>query len=241
MKNTALTIAVILCLTFYAKGQNKTYLGFKFSVGNDLYEIKDNGDYLRTVPLINAQGGFNLRQEIKNHFFIEAGLLMKEYWEGFGFRTIDFYSSSTSDNAWLIPLRFGLAVNLYREKIYLVPIVGYTFGINPPYGYGRGYGTQRSGTTVIDYIYSENPNVSRYFSLLQTGVGFEFRLLKVVIFSVSGNYYTGVDQIIRLDINYTVNNSPPMTGSAITKGQFWSVSTGVKYPISDLWQRKSRQ
>ncbi|MBK7653184.1 MAG: hypothetical protein IPJ20_24060 [Flammeovirgaceae bacterium] len=49
----------------------------------------------------------------------------------------------------------GLNLNLYKGKIQLVPVVGYSFGINPQYGYGLGYGKQTSGTTTIDYNYTE--------------------------------------------------------------------------------------
>ena len=238
MKQFALTVALIIYLLNFAYGQNKTYFGFEFSVANDIYKINDNGDYLINVPLINGQGGFNLRQDIKRNIFIEAGLVLKYYQDGFGFKTIPYYSSSSSDPSWLIPVRFGLNLNLYKEKIYLVPVVGYSFGINPPFGYGLGYGKQTSSATTIDYNYTENPDVSRYFSLLQTGIGFEFKLFKTLLLSISTNYYSGFNKTTHLDINYTVNNLNQTTGTAISKGEFWCVSTGLKYPISNFWTRK---
>jgi hypothetical protein len=235
MKQFTLTVLVIICFLNSTLGQNKTYFGLEFSAFNDIYKITDNGDYLINVPLVDAQGGFNLRQEINKNLFIETGLILKYYWEGFGFKTIPYYSSSSSDPSWLIPLRFGLSFNLYKDKIYLVPVVGFTFGINPPYGYGLGYGKQTSSTTTIDYNYTENPDVSRYFSLLQTGIGFEVKLFKALLFSVSTNYYKGFNRTTHLDINYTVNNTNQTTGTAISKGEFWCVSAGFKYPISNFW------
>lgn len=238
MKRFALTIATLFTLLNLASGQIKTYVGFEFSVANDIYKITDNGDYLITVPLINGQGGVNIRQELNKSLFIEAGVLMKYYQEGFGFKTIPYYSSSSSDPSWLIPVRSGLSFNLYKRKIYLIPIVGYTLGINPPYGYGLGYGKQTSSTTTINYSYTENPNVSRYFSLLQAGIGFEITLFRTMLFSISSNYYKGFNNTTHLDINYTVNNSNQTTGTAISKGDFWCVSTGIKYPISNFWTMK---
>jgi hypothetical protein len=240
MKQFTLTATLIIYFLNSAYGQNKTYFGVEFSVADDIYKITDNGDYLRTVPLIAAQGGFNIRQEINRSIFIEAGLILKYYQEGFGFKTIPYYSSSSSDPSWIIPVRFGLNLNLYKEKIYLVPVVGYSLGVNPSFGDGLGYGRQTSGTTTIDYNYSENSDVSRYFSLLQTGIGFEFKLLNTLLFSISTNYYSGFNKTTHLDINYTVNNLNQTTGTAISKGEFWCVSAGLKYPISNFWTIKKK-
>ncbi|MBK7650773.1 MAG: hypothetical protein IPJ20_08535 [Flammeovirgaceae bacterium] len=235
MKQFALTTATIFYLLNSAYGQNKTYIGLEFSIANDIYKITDNSDYLMNIPLINGAGGFNIRQEVNKNFLIEVGLLMKYYQQGFGFKTIPYYGSSSSDPSWLIPVRIGLNLNLYKGKIYLVPVVGFTFGINPPYGFGLGYGKQISSTTTIDYNYAENPDVTRYFSLLQTGIGFEVKLFKALLFSISTNYYKGFNKTTHLDINYMVNNSNQATGTAISKGDFWCVSTGLKYPISNFW------
>jgi hypothetical protein len=237
MKQFSLTAAIIIYLLNSVYGQTKTYVGFEFSVANDLYAITDNGDYLKGVPLVNGLGGLNIRQEINSSIFVETGVLLKYYWEGFAFKTIPYYSTTSSDPSWIIPVRFGFNMNLYKRKIYLVPVVGYSFGIDPSFGYGIGYGKQTSSTTSIDYYYAENPHVSRYFSLLQTGVGFEFVLFKTLLFSTAANYYKGFNKTTQLDINYTVNNSSETTGTAISKGDFWCVSTGIKYQISNFWAR----
>lgn len=238
MKQFTLTAIIIIYILNPAYGQNKTYFGFEFSVANDIHKITDHGDYLLSVPLIDGQGVLNIRQEINRSLFVEAGLIMKYYWEGFGFKTIPYYSSTSSDPSWIIPMRFGFSFNLYKEKIYAVPVVGYSFGINPPYGYGLGYGQQTSGNTTINYNYTENPDVSRYFSLLQTGIGLEFKLFRTLLFSISTNYYKGFNKTTQLDINYTVNNTNQATGTVIGKGEFWCVSSGLRYPISNLWTIK---
>src|SRR5690242_17240619 len=178
----ALTAIVTICIVSSALGQKKTYFGLEFSVANDIYKITDDGGYLFNVPLINGVGGLNLRQEINRHLFVETGLILKYYQQGLGFKTIPYYTSSSTDPSLIIPLRFGLNLNLYKGKIYLVPVVGYSFVINMLYGYGYGYGyspgyssyhgKQTSATTTIDYDIREYYDLSRYFSLLQTGIGF---------------------------------------------------------------------
>lgn len=240
MKQFNLTVIITISFLNLSLGQNKTYFGLEFSVANDIYKITDNGDYLINVPLVDGHGGFNVRQEINRNIFVETGLLLKYYWQGFGFKTIPYYGSSSSDPSWIIPLRLGFNFNLYKTKIYLVPVFGISYGINPPFGYGSGRGKQTAGTTTIIYNYTENPDVSRYFPLLQTGVGFEFKLFNTILFSISTNYYSGFKKTTHLDITYTVNNASPTTGTAISKGQFWCVSTGLKYPISNFWTMKKK-
>lgn len=232
MKQLIATIGVILCLSTGVDAQRKTYVGIEFGVAGDIYRIEDTGDYLKTIPLVNALGGINLRQELNQRLFIEAGVILKYYWEGFGFKPIDYRGSSSSDNSWLIPVRLGL--NVYKERIRFVPVLGYSLGINPPFGYGIGYGTQTSGSTEINYSYTENPNVSRIFSLVQTGIGIEFEVFKVLTCSVSGNYYFGFNNITQLDISYSVNGASPMTGTATSRGDYWNFGVGVKYPVGDL-------
>lgn len=237
MKQVALTLFLIGYLTHSTMGQNKTYIGFEFSIANDIYKIHDNGGYLKSIPLYNVPGGINIRQEISKVIFIETGLIMKYYHEGFGFKTIPYSGSSSSDASYLIPLRFGLNLTIYKQRIYFVPIIGYTFDINPPFGYGRGYGSQKSTSMIINYDYIENPNSTRYFSLLYTGAGFDFKISNTFLLNISASYYKGFNTTTELDINYTVNNNAPATGSAISKGDFWSISTGFKYAISNLWKR----
>jgi hypothetical protein len=233
-----LLIQSIFSLNHPVSGQNKIYLGIESGVANDIYTIKDNGEHLKSVPLINIPWGLNVRQELKRNFFVETGFIVKFYQEGFGFKTVPYYGVGSDDASWLIPMRLGLSKNLFKRKIYLVPVIGYTFGIHPPYGYGLGYGSSASGSTVFRYNYTENPNSSRYFSLIQAGVGFEFSVFRTMLFSISANYYKGLNIINQLDINYTMNNSAPITGSAISKGDFWCAGAGLKYPISKFWKKK---
>lgn len=236
-----LSITILLAISFLnlVLAQNKTHFGFDFSVANDRYKIADTGDYLVSVPLVNALGGFNVRQELHSNTFVETGLVLKYYWQGFGFKTIPYYGGSSSDPSWIIPLRVGWNCNLYKTKVYLVPVLGYSLGINPPFGYGFGSGKQISGTTTITYSYTENSEGSRYFSLLQTGVGIEFKFFDTLLFSISANYYTGFAKTTQLDIQYTVNNTSQAKGTAISKGEFVCLSTGLKYPISKFWTTKN--
>ncbi len=234
----SLVAALALFISFAAFGQSKTYLGIELSLANDIYKLKDNGGYMKTIPLRNFPIAIQLRQDLNKKFFGEVEVMFKYYYEGFGFKEVPHNSSSSDDISFLIPFRFGTRFNLYKEKLYFAPVLGYTIGIAPSFGSGIAYGNSQSGSTNYEYTYSENPNVDRYFSLIQTGAGIEYTLFENFIFSFSANHYAGLNSITQLDIYYTVNQSSPIAGTATGKGSFWALTTSIKYPVSNLWTRK---
>src|SRR5688500_13284917 len=225
MKQFALSIVVVICILNTTHAQNKTYFGLEFSLFRANHKIRDNGNYLMTLTLMYAQVGLTIRKELQKTVFVEAGLIVKPYSAAIGFKPIPVSFVGTEGVSLLIPIRLGLNLNVYEEKIYLVPVIGYSYSANRPSNYGRDSGTQESSTTTIAYTSLENPDVSRYISLLQMGIGFEFQIFDVLRLSVSTNYYKGYTPIWISDIDYTVNNSSSTTGTVTSKGDFWCVST----------------
>ena len=238
MKRFLVSVVVAIFGLNATLAQKKTHLGLEFSLFRDIHEIRDNGGYLMTLPLMEAQGGITIRQEIKRQMFIEGGLIVKPYSNAIGFKTIPVSFVGTEDVSALIPLRLGLKLNVYDEKIYLVPVIGYSFSANAPSGYGKGSGTRESSATTIAYTAAENPDASRYVSLFQIGVGLEFPIFDVMLLSISTNYYKGFNPIWVSEIRYTVNNSFSTTGTVTSKGDFWCLSTSLKYPISNFWAKR---
>lgn len=238
MKQFVLSVVLVICGLNTTNAQSKTYFGLEFSLFRDIHKIKDDGNYLMTLPFMEPQGGITIRQEIEKQIFVEAGVIVKPYLGAIAFRPIPVSFVGTEGISLLIPIRLGLNLNVYEEKIYLVPVIGYSYSANTPSSYGRDSGTQESSTTTITYTSTENPDVSRYVSLLQIGIGFEFQIFNVLLLSISTNYYKGYTPIWISDINYTVNNSSSRTGTVTSNGDFWCVSTGLKYPISSFWTTK---
>ena len=229
------TLVILFFVTTYVNGQNKTYLGLEAAVTNDMYEITDNGNQLKTVPLVTGLWGFNVRQDVGKNAFLETGVIKKYYDQGFGLNAMQGYGSTNSIEAWMIPLRLGTKINLYKDRIHLVPVVGYSFCINSDYGSnGRGAGGIITSSDSIFYNYTANTGLTKTFSLLQTGINIEFELFKTAIISLSTNYYTGFQKTVLLDINYKINDSPAATGKAFSKGEFWNVGVAVRYPIDEF-------
>ena len=134
MKQCILSVAIVVATLHATFAQNKTYAGLEASVFSNRFSIQDNGDWLTTTPLSDVQGGINIRQEINTYLFAEAGAIIRPYVRGYSFRSSLVPATSVDYFSWLIPIRIGTNVNLYKEKIFFVPMIGYTLGVNPSSG-----------------------------------------------------------------------------------------------------------
>jgi hypothetical protein len=238
LKLTFVTVALNLAF-ITAVAQKNTYIGFEGAVNNDVYDIIDNGSVLKKVPLITGYFGLNIRQDISSSVFLETGLLRKYYDEGIGFKGSPSYTETNAINAWLIPLRLGVKfklLNLRKQNLYLVPVIGYAFGINSDYGYGDGGkgGSQTIAHDTISYNVYSKLSLRRKFPLLQTGMGVEFSLFRTMLISVNANYYTGFKNLIEQNIEYT-HNSVSNTAKGLSKGDMMAFGLSAKYPISHIW------
>ncbi len=233
----AFTVTTILA-------QKKTYIGVEGAVNNDVYDIIDNGALLKKIPLITGYFGLNIRQDISPTVFLETGLLRKYYDEGIGFKSSPGYTEGNAITSWLIPLRLGTRIsflNLHKQKLYLVPVIGYVLGINSDYGYGDGGegGTVIYAKDTISYDVYSKLSLTRTFPLLQTGMSVEFVFLRAVLVSVTANYYTGFKNLIEQKINYS-HNSVAYSASGLSKGEIMSFGFAAKYPINNLWKSSKK-
>ncbi|MFL5742675.1 MAG: hypothetical protein ACJ75B_20800 [Flavisolibacter sp.] len=225
--------------TLMATGQQTTYFSAEAAATNDLYKITDPAGGLKTIPLLSGMLGFSFCTDINKHLFFETGLLRKYYSEGIGFKAISSSSGGNAMNAWLIPLKFGTRLNLSKEKIHLVPVLGVVAGFNSDYGNGNGGqgGMVSTPHDSIHYSYVAHYDYSKNYYLLQTCLGLEFHLFQNVLLSLSGEYYFGMNKLIQEDISYTINNNPSQTATAISKGSMIGFAVAFRYPISNIWNK----
>jgi hypothetical protein len=237
MTKTILCLLSVFLLFSTASAQRNTHFGVEAAVTHDVYDYIDKGSLLKTPALLSGYYGISIRQDLTSTLFLETGLLRKSYAEGIGFNTSSGYSSSEAIRGWLIPLRMGTRINLNKQKLYLVPVVGFSLGINSDYGYGDGGGGGYEMTAKDTVYYSVYSKLSlrRSFPLLQTGLGAEFVLLRTALVSLSANYYTGFKNLIEQDISYT-HNSRPNTATGLSKGDMLAFGLAVKYPVSNLFR-----
>jgi len=237
-------LTILLFVTTHVHGQYKTYFGLEGAITNDVSEIADYGNNFKNAIQIQSFWGFNVRQDLPGKIFLETSLIRKNHNTGYGVDGFPGSFGAGSIRSFIASLRLGTKINIHREKIYLVPVIGYSFGFNRDYssfGYsssGYGSGGVNIGNDSFSYTISERYNLAKNFSLLQTGLGFEFGIFKKAILSVSANYFTGFQKISESDITYKINNSSPTTAKVYSKGEFWSLGIGFRYPIGDFWKKE---
>ena len=242
MKRNIFAIIILIVLAQSGFSQNKTFIGGEFAMTGDIYDIIDPCNLITITPLITGSWGVTAGQEINNNFLIETGLIRKYYDEGFGYNieSLILGSSSNAFITWQIPPRLKSRINLINERLFLTATIGYHFSINTAYGYGGGSGGGCfiDGNDTIKVSYTINDSITKTFSLIETGLGFEYVVFDGFIINLTSSYYTGLRKVYQLDMTTENYNCSSDNAYGISKGGYWNIAFGVKYALSNLWRRK---
>jgi hypothetical protein len=103
-------------------------------------------------------------------------------------------------------------------------------------GGGSGFVNESNGNKVT-YNYTSSYNLAKTFSLIQTGIGVEFKLFKICVNFILFKLLFWIKKVILLNINYSINNSSIQSAEAISKGNMVSFGVQAKYPISNFWSK----
>jgi hypothetical protein len=236
----SIVILIFLLLSIVSLAQNKTYVGVEASFAPDLcFSMIGNKIIHKSKSGITAGGnagfivGGNVRREFNHRLFAETGLLFTQYQGCYLFQEHNFAMQSALINNWIIPFRFGKKINLARNKLFLSPILGYSFCINPQHGSGivTDFGTHqnRSGTYTISEV--THVNSVRNYGMLQSGLNLEFQMFKALMICASANYYRNFSKILKDDITYSFDNAAPQTVYGLSKARMVALGIGLKYAI----------
>ncbi|MBK9632760.1 MAG: hypothetical protein IPO62_17185 [Saprospiraceae bacterium] len=232
MKNLmflAFSILTICTLT----AQHNISIGLEGGPSLDRYEMHDEGGRLVAKPLYNGSVGINVGFHFMNYFSLETALIFKDYTKGYGFaienREVGF--SGFAYSTFQIPLRVRGSIPLYKDKIFLSTVVGYhhSFIRSSPGGRFSIVSLSSEYAFESNEIYSET--VVDQFSLLETGLGLEFRLINGMILRASAIYFTGFADVTRNDLQYSYNGSLFKNASVRSKGEYASLNLGLNYTL----------
>ena len=241
---------LLLLLPFFSFGQNSTYLGIEIGPKFEVYRSTDNGNGLYTKPFFFSPiYGLTVGQDINNTFTLETGFFVNNYGESFrieGEGDVFGYDASNALVAYLIPLRLKAQLNLLKDRLSLVTTIGYTFAINSDYG-SSGSGSSFSSSTSPQYNdstrteYVSNYSLKKTYGLIETGLALDYKFKNSMILSLSANYLTGLSRVVETDVKYWINDEPEQTGTVFSNGDYFSLIIGLKYPISELWTKKTNK
>lgn len=243
MKSIFIILLQILSNHVYC--QNKILFGFETGLSNDLYTFSDDKDIIAPTFLPTLSWGAYIGKELTNSHSIELGLIRKYYDEGFSINLPPpLFIGGGSGNAfdsWQIPIRLKNKLFLHKDKISFATTIGYHFCINSSFDSGGGgnFVSQNQSDTIIGN-YQFYVDLNKYFSLIETKIGFNFLLLNNINLYVFSSYYTGLNKVIRVDYDYTLNSSPVNRAYSASNGNYWKIGFEVNYPISNLWIKSKK-
>jgi hypothetical protein len=247
MKKIFTTAVLSFCVSVIYS-QRSTHIGVELGLADDIYRIsemqsphlKSNVSQLKTSPYKSGIVGLNIRRDLSSTFYLETGLHLKTYAMERNFDFDDRYFTSGTSNhnsfrSFLIPVKVGAKVNLYKDKIHLTPNIGFAFvknhfpKLNPNINQGEGIYTYPNGSN-LQYSYSTHFNANSYV-LAQAGMGLDVKLTRGITLSLAGSSYHGFKKAISQDIQYSVDNNPARSAQCYSNGNMRVLSLGLKFTI----------
>lgn len=238
--------ALIMLLPLLVLGQNKTYLSLELGPKFEIYQFDDNGDGLYTKPFFYSPiYGLSVGRELNGTFAAETGLIINDYGESYRIQGDNGFGTSNAILAIQIPLRLKARLKIIGDKLDLVTTIGYHFAINTDYG-SSGSGSSfigNSGPSELNDS-TRTQSISNYslhktYGLIEAGIGLEYNFNNSLNLFLSASYLTGFKRIVEVEVDYWINEEPVQTGTVFSKGNYYSVVLGLRYPISHLWSAKA--
>ena len=133
-------------------------------------------------------------------------------------------------------------MDLYKDKLSVNTTVGYTLAINNSYG-SSGFSEFTEELENGDVISGEDLatyNFRKTYNLIETGVGVEYKLKNAISLYLAMNYLTGFKRVVEVNVAYQVNDKPEQIATVFSNGDYHSLVFGVRYPISNFWNKKEQ-
>jgi hypothetical protein len=247
MKKVFTTAILTFCVSVIYS-QRSTTIGVELASSSDIYkiteqqlvQIKSNASELSASRPTSSIVGLNIRRNLNSTFYLETGLHLKTYSveRSFEFNENNFtigYSNNNYFRSFIIPVKMGVKVNLYKDKVQLTPNMGFSLvknhfpKLNPNTNQGTGTYAYPSNSSLI-YSYSTRYNTSSYV-LFQTGIGLDVKLTRAITLSLAGSNYQGFKKVISQDIKYNFSNQPERAAQSYSNGSMRTFSFGLKFAL----------
>lgn len=224
-------------LSVVSNCQTNTFIGLEASGTKDLLIYNSEDDLIKSPSTPSGSIGLSISEEITPNLSIETGLISKRYVSGYLLdinTTIGKYRNTSGGFLSLqIPLRINLNHPIGQSKFSIYTTLGYHYCISLEYDIQSGSSSTRvlsSSETLITNSKS-NSGFENTFSLLEAGFGVFYELINEGKFFISGSYFNGFKTVMKVDIEYQINDLPEKTASGISLGNYWGIRIGYKHPF----------
>ena len=238
------TLLFFFLLLFSSKtiSQKNTWLSLIGAVNYDHYTIKDPEGYIAEKPIISGMAGMTVEKELNDILSLGSGVIYKSYSEGIRYKNSNSYSFSTAFNSLLLPI-FAKAGRGFQDELFRLSIEGGgSIGFNLFYSeaypntLGGRNSTVGSGFVISDTT-STDGNKKLMFYTFYFGGNIQFKILKVGRIGLSVHRHFGVEDLISIDVEYSVSSGDPFNATAISKGGFTTTALSISYPINLLFKK----
>lgn len=231
-------ISVLCIFSIHGFSQNNFYIGFDAARSYDKYDVFDTGNGAYLPELKSSSWSGILGYTISNNIKIESGLIWKLYREGSGIKTSNdlTYSLALGYYTWQVPIRINASIPIYKDKISIITRAGYHLCKNTdPQRTSLEMGSatyESSPENNYSYTIASNVTNDKYFNLLETGIGLEFKLSEKMQLITMASYYAGFKPLITKDLKYTIGNNSEQNASIVSKGNYLNYSLGLRFDLT---------
>jgi len=241
MKKYTLTLVLVLFfLATQIRAQKNTYFGVEAGLKFDKFHVADSRGLMDTKSSFETLAyGFSIERELNEHLSFETGLTFVTYWQTNKFKGSDEWTSNNLINTYHIPITIRSNISLFGGKLSFVPAASYVLGINGNYtSWGEGHETfaKSSGDKKIEVYDAWSSGKKKVFSLLGTEISLDLRLKNDMKIGLSAAYYAGLNKVLDILYVYQQTGEPQYEATTVSNGDYFSLSLGIKYPISRFWQ-----
>ena len=182
-------------------------IGFDVEVNRDFWELSDSHSELKKSPRINGSPGICYRYEFPKKWVVMSGIRFKYYSGGVSFKRIQGTFTSTGGPALQVPLLLGKNINLYKEKLFLCPLLGGVFNALLVNDTGTSRGYIGHGSDSIRFS-AATRNSRSTFIALRLGLSLEYKVSKRFSAAVFFQYTKGFSVVSKEYIRYHTNVTP---------------------------------
>ncbi len=225
------TFCCCLLMSVGCLAQSTTYIGAEVAYSADFFKISDPGGRVTHPDISSALWGATIRHTLSKHLFLEGGIYTRAYKLGLAFDH-SYGSSGTDRTGYLVPLRVGGRLPLFKGTVAICPVAGFTFGVTDE-GLGGllDSASYQDAATSIRYMYTTT-YPSQVFSLVQAGIGIDIRLWPKTLLSLSTNFYGGINKILTQQIGYVPGNGAAVKATQHSNGGFYTVGIGLRREVN---------
>lgn len=219
-----------------------TYIGINLGIKNELYKVIDSGNELYSkASFQHSISGIFIEQELNRWFTLGSGVYFSNYGVDFRFQSDNGFNIFKPMKTTLLPIKLGINLPIY----YGIPEIR----LSPQLGVNAVLNRSNNEYNVIGKIAPDlsnayegkvSYNLSKWYFLAEGGLNLDILFAKGLIFTFGTRYCQGFTDVAKVDIGYRIDRAFNV-GELTSKGSFYTLHSGIKYPIHKFSKKKSKR